>query len=109
MHAHRLVYMLLVKRIPPQLDVLHTCDNPSCVNPKHLYLGTDTDNVADKVARGRTKARRGEASNMAKLRAEDIPIIRASTETHAALARLYGVSNVAIRYIRIRQNWKHIP
>lgn len=52
--AHRWIYALVFGVDPGELHVLHKCDNPSCINPSHLFLGTNADNVADRVAKGRS-------------------------------------------------------
>lgn len=54
-YSHRVSYRFFVGEIPPSMNVLHRCDNPSCVNPEHLFLGTQKDNVADMIKKGRNK------------------------------------------------------
>lgn len=119
--AHRIAWMLTVGPIPDGLSVLHRCDNPPCVNPGHLFLGTQTDNMADmnkkgRVAKGdrhksRTKPEsvaRGEAVWMAKLTEDDVRAIRASAEIGRVLAARYGVQREAIDKIKRRERWKHV-
>lgn len=59
--AHRASYSAFVGDIPQGMHVLHKCDMPSCVNPEHLFLGTNSDNVADKVSKGRTHEKLSDA------------------------------------------------
>lgn len=97
--------------IPAGLWVLHHCDNPSCCNPDHLYVGTHADNVADKVRRGRGWKPIGELHPSAKLTAQQVREIRAriNTETRKSLAEEFGVSGALISHIVARRLWKHLP
>lgn len=72
--AHRVSYKLYRGPIPEGLQVLHTCDKPYCVNPAHLFLGTNLDNVKDKMQKGRTQLVNGTYSGMCKL--SDIEVIQ---------------------------------
>lgn len=104
--------------IPPEgHNILHHCDNPSCVRPDHLFTGTQKDNHWDMRKKGRWwfipgKPRFGEENPMAKLTAQDVREIRRIYKPHVvtrpALARRYGVCLGAIDMIIQRENWKHI-
>jgi hypothetical protein len=85
----------------------HSCDNPPCVNPAHLYPGTPTQNMADAKARGRTC--QGAKQHMAKLCENDVLAIRSSQAPVTKLARQYGVSHSNISMIQSRKTWKHLP
>ena len=87
--------------------VCHMCDMPSCVNPDHLFLGTQDENMRDKVQKHRQA--RGELHGSARLTEEIVREIRASTRSQEALGREYGVSQVAISRIKLGKNWKHVP
>lgn len=106
--AHRLAYELFIGPIVRGLFVCHKCDNPSCVNPLHLFLGTHTDNMADRNAKGRGNMPKGVNHHKAKLRAIDIANIRASSLSSRKLATHYGVSHHNILCIRNRKTWKHV-
>jgi hypothetical protein len=94
-HHHGLLGGLLVR---------HKCDNPPCVNPDHLEPGTNAENMADMVARGRSS--RGESNPKARLTEAQVASIKARpTATVATLAREYGVGETAIRKIRNGQTW----
>lgn len=109
--AHRIAYMLLVGPIPTDLIVCHTCDNPACINPSHLFIGTPADNAADRDAKGRSA--RGEKNSQVKLSAQEVLEIRAKyatcSITQASLAIEYNVHNGTISNIVLRQTWKHLP
>ena len=103
--AHRMSYMLCVGEIPKGLHVLHTCDNPSCVNPSHLFLGTNADNVADKVAKGRQARSRGENHPMARLTIDEVKAIRQDRRVGHVIAKEYGVSGDHVNRIRRGARW----
>lgn len=107
--AHRLSYELAYGPIANNLMVRHKCDNPACVNPFHLELGTTQDNTADRFARRRCA--RGERSGMAKLTQEKVIEMRRLREGGAKLRELairYNVTESAISYICNRKVWADI-
>ena len=92
--AHRVAWELTHGPIPPRMHVLHHCDNPPCVNPEHLFLGTQVENQRDCEAKGRgwSRHRIGELNGRAKLKLADVARIRALAQSgmsQAAIARLY--------------------
>jgi len=103
--THRLSYLYHVGPIPENHGVLHTCDNPSCTNPQHLYTGTVVENMRDKQVRRRVA---GERHPYGKLKDDDVLAIRASTESQSKLAEKYGVIQAHISRIKRRVNWTHI-
>lgn len=97
--AHRLSWTLVRGAIPEGLCVLHRCDNPRCVNPYHLFLGTRTDNATDRTLKGRSAK---------KLTAEKVLEIRqllAADRPLRQIARQFGVSNTMINYIKLGKSW----
>jgi hypothetical protein len=99
--AHRVAWELTNGPIPPGLHICHRCDNPPCVTPAHLFVGTNLDNIADKVAKGRQRgARAGERHHNAKLSDADADGIRASSKMQKELAAEYGVSQSLVSLIR---------
>jgi|SRR6266496_6515426 len=108
--AHRISYYIHYGIDPGSLQVLHECDNPPCVNPAHLFLGTDNDNRQDCISKGRDV--RGELHYCAKLTNQDIRDIRRlyiqTDLSSRMLAEQFGVSKSAIRNIVIRKTWTHV-
>jgi hypothetical protein len=106
--AHRLSWELSVGPIPSGVFVCHRCDNPPCVNPSHLFLGTSRENTADMVAKGRQA--RGERKNTAKLTEKIVEKIRhevAAGLTYRQAALKYGVGFYSVRCIVRGKTWRH--
>ena len=104
---HRLVYEHYMGPIGNQEVVRHTCDNPSCIRPEHLSLGTHADNVADRVRRGRSA--KGAGHGRAKLNEVQVRILRSATAADAkSVGNVFGVSPKLVRSIRNREIWVHI-
>lgn len=108
--THRFSYELHHGPIPTGLFVCHRCDNPRCVNPAHLFLGTPKDNTADMIAKGRkaTAAPLGERNGKAKLTVELVRYIKRSAARTATLARELGLSPNAVRGVRIGRTWRNV-
>lgn len=108
--AHRISWFIYCGRIPSGLNVLHKCDNPSCVNPNHLFLGTQKENMKDKVDKGRayTGIHKGEKNPANKLTADDVRDMRSKNGTLKEIAKEYGVSFGLIGHIKSKRLWKHL-
>ena len=108
--THRISWELAFGPIPDGMDVLHKCNVKVCVNPDHLYLGTDLENSRDAVADGLILF--GENSHRAKLTAEQVRTIRTRYNTEnisqEALGREFGISQTAVGKITRRSRWKHV-
>lgn len=109
--AHRVAYFLKNGPIPDQMSVCHSCDVRNCVNPDHLWLGTNADNVRDRNEKGRDGDRRGTKNGRAKLTEASVSEIRellAAGEQKRVIAVRYGVSDVAISMIGLGKTWRHV-
>jgi hypothetical protein len=106
--AHRVAWEIYRGQVPDELCVLHKCDQPACVNPDHLWLGTVADNNHDMFEKGRSAPPRvaGEAHGRAKLTLEDVEAIRADKRHQRTIARDYGVSKSQIGNIKRAENWR---
>lgn len=122
--AHRVAWEAMNGTIPDGLFACHHCDNPSCVNPGHLFLGSPAENMADRDAKRRqasgerqgTHTRpesraRGSRQGSAKLTESDIVEIRHRLEhgaTGRSLASAFGVAEAMISNIKLHKNWRHV-
>lgn len=104
--VNRVSYRLNVGEIPDGLFVCHHCDNPPCINPDHLFLGTQTDNMRDMASKGRSAL--GERNGQSKLTEKDIISIREMNGSYEQIAKLFCVDPSNISCIRSRKTWRHI-
>lgn len=108
--AHRYAWQLTHGEPPPPgMCLCHTCDNPGCVRPEHLFLGTRADNNQDRSRKGRGHI--GEQHPSAKLTAEKVRAIRASYEdgaTQKAIAAEFGISQIAVSRVVRRVAWRAV-
>lgn len=108
--APRIAWSIMRGKIPRGLCVLHKCDNRLCVNPRHLFIGTRSDNNRDRHSKGRTVVQKGEDNNWAKLTTKEVMKIRRIVGlSPRQIAPKYGVSWYAIWAIQNRKTWKHVP
>jgi len=113
-YAHRIAWELHNGKIPDDMCILHHCDNPPCVRPDHLFLGTRRDNLADMRTKGRARVydRHGSKNPLAMLVESQVLEIRDKFAqggiTRKKLASEYGVGRPAIDRIINRKNWRHI-
>lgn len=111
MLAHRLSFLLYKGEISQGLLVCHSCDNPLCVNPDHLFLGTQLDNVRDRDNKGRRPAPIGSKNNSAKINEYDVLEIRnmrSQKISYKEISDRYGLSVVTIKNICSNRTWKHV-
>ena len=122
--AHRVAWTLVNGPIPRRMCILHHCDNRACVRPDHLFLGTQADNVADMISKGRGRsmagdahparrpgARIGERNGRARLTADDvrrIRMMRSEGLEYRVIAAHFGVALPTIQHIVSGKNWSHI-
>jgi len=111
-NAHKASYLLFIGKIPDGIVVRHKCDNPSCVNPSHLELGTHQDNMNDR--RDRQRGARGDRYNSgtAKLNPVAVAVMRhmysRGLKSQSALGRAYGVTQGAVWRVVHGKNWGYL-
>lgn len=107
--AHRMAWMITHGNIPDGLCVCHTCDNRKCVNPGHMFLGSNAENMADKVAKKRQETGANVRKKTTKITPEQALEIRARGKTGAkptALAREYGLSQSFVSEVIAGKKWR---
>ena len=104
--AHRISYELYVSEIPDGMFVLHRCDVKLCVNPKHLFLGTQKENMLDMSAKGRADYKhRGPLGVNAKLSESQARAIIADNRSHTKIAKDYGIAKSTVGAIKSGITW----
>jgi hypothetical protein len=114
MTAHRASYVLHFGAFPRNLFVCHRCDNPPCVNPDHLFLGSAADNAHDRNTKGRSVGQgKGEAHSLAKITEEQarriIALVAPGQMTAREIARDVGTTSTTVYAISVGATWKHLP
>ena len=107
--AHRVSWFIR-HQVDTELNILHHCDNPSCVNPDHLFAGTQQDNVDDMFAKGRGHKASGEEHGITTLTIPQVIVIRAYAQiiSQSELAIMFGVARTTVNRIINRQSWAYI-
>jgi len=113
-YAHRFSYEIHKGEIPQGKFVCHHCDNPSCINPDHLFCGTNSDNIQDSVKKGRFHliGRKGSQNVSSKLNEKQVKEIKKhfinKKETYRKIAKRYGVEQTTIGLIIRGKTWVHV-
>jgi len=108
-YAHRFAYRITKGKIPKGLFVCHSCDNPPCCNPNHLFLGTHEDNMQDRDRKNRQA--RGESHSRAKITSEEVREIRRlynEGQSQKRIARIYNISPRQVSGICCGVYWKQV-
>ena len=107
--AHRVSYEINRGPIPDGMLVCHHCDNPSCVNPKHLFVGTQKENLADRNAKGRFHPVKGEQHGRSKLTEDQVKKIILDARPQREIAADFGIDRAMVSHIKRGHSWRHIP
>lgn len=106
--VHRVIYSIFIGVIPNGMFVCHKCDNRSCVNPEHLFIGTAKDNTQDCIRKGRFVIHYGEECHNSKLTNEQVLKIRIDPRPHKEISKEYNIDKSIVSRIQTGHRWKHI-
>ena len=110
--AHRVSWMFTYGDIPEGMCVCHKCDNVFCVNPNHLFLGTQTDNMRDMKSKGRERKARGEKAGSSKLTEDQVRLIKemkfVERRKNREIAQAFGVHQSTVERIVYGRTWTHL-
>lgn len=107
--AHRVAYELHIGPIPNGISVCHSCDNPACVNPSHLWLGTNLDNTRDRDRKGRGRwAGNITNAHLSERDAKEIRKLCAEGMQQKDCAALFGVHKATVNDLVLRKTWRHV-
>ncbi len=104
--AHRLAYEQFIGPIPEGAYVCHSCDVPSCINPRHLWLGTHEENQKDRIRKGRSA--KGSDFKRSRLNEELVKAIRMAVGSMRIIGLQFGLSPQTVHEVRTRKIWKHV-
>ena len=104
--SNRVAYAIAYGYVPLDKFVCHSCDNPLCVRPDHLFLGTATENAHDRTKKNRTA--KGSNAGGSILKEEQVKKILKDTRSQSVIAKEYGVAKSTIGKIKSKKNWSHI-
>lgn len=106
--THRVAWEIENGPVPDGLNVLHKCDNPSCVNPEHLFVGTQLENVKDMMEKNRLASRKGVRNSSAKVTEEVVKAIRSDSRPSKQIAGAYGLNRNTVWLIKSGRSWSHV-
>ena len=105
--AHRLMAHIKIGDVGGSVTVCHRCDNPCCINPEHLFIGTQKQNIDDRDLKGRRNQARGERQGSAKLTEEQVKAIRLDPRKQSVIAAEFGISRAHVGNLKANRAWKH--